>query len=443
MSAGMREKRIRNNLSADGMIRTLRSGFNKIKDHRLRKGTISITNALMSGFAVFSLKDPSLLAFNDRSAINENLQQIYQITNVPSDTQMRTILDAIDPYVISESYKEIFRSAQRGKLLEKYVFLNNCYLVSIDGTNYFSSKEVHCESCLEKTNSKTGEITYQHQMLAATIIHPDIREVIPLMPEPIIKQDGDNKNDCERNASKRFFDKLRKDHPILPIIIVEDGLASNAPHIAELIKHKLHFILGVKDGDHKFLFNHIECAAKNELTTEITIEQDDAAFRIRFINGVPLNESNQDTKVNFIECWETKKGNTLYFSWVTDIEITKENAFLIMRGGRARWKIENETFNTLKNQGYNFEHNFGHGDKNLSVVFASLMMLAFLVDQIQQLACPLFRAVYDKCKHNKRSLWYKMRSLFECLEFDSMESIFKAMLYGYKIKGTIVINSPT
>lgn len=443
MSADIREKRIRNNLSADGMIRTLRSGFNKIADHRLRKGTISITNALMSGFAMFSLKDPSLLAFNDRPTINGNLQQIYKISNVPSDTQMRTILDPVDPNVISESFLDLFRIVQRGKLLEKYVFLNGCYLISIDGSNYFSSKEVHCESCLEKKNSKTGEITYQHQMLAATIIHPDIREVIPLMPEPIIKQDGDNKNDCERNASKRFFDKLRKDHPILPIIIVEDGLASNAPHIAELIKHKLHFILGVKDGDHKYLFNHIECAAKSELTTEITIEQDDAAFRIRFINGVPLNESNQDTKVNFIECWETTKDKTQYFSWVTDIEITKENAFRIMRGGRARWKIENETFNTLKNQGYNFEHNYGHGDKNLSVVFASLMMLAFLVDQIQQLACPLFRAVYDKCKHNKRSLWYKMRSLFECLDFDSMESIFKAMLYGYKIKGTVIINTPT
>lgn len=180
------------------------------------------------------------------------------------------------------------------------------------------------------------------------------------------------------------------------------------------------------------MFNHIECAAKNGLTTEITSEKDDAIFRIRFINGVPLNESNKDTIVNFIEYWETRKGKTQYFSWVTDIEITKENAFLIMRGGRARWKIENETFNTLKNQGYNFEHNFGHGYDYLSIVLAYAMMLAFLVDQIQQAACKLFQAVYDVCGCSKKHLWYLMRSFFECFSFDSMESLFRAILQKYQ-----------
>ena len=438
-----REIKLRQSFSADAQIQTLRLGFDKIDDHRSKAGTVSISDALMSGFAMFSLKDPSLLAFDERRVVDENLKKIYKITNVPSDTQMRTILDDIDPKIISESFNDIFRIAQRGKLLEKYVFLKGCYLISLDGTGHFSSKDIHCNSCLEKTNSE-GETTYHHQILAATIIHPDIKEVIPMPPEPIIKQDGDNKNDCERNATKRFFENLRKDHPHLPIIVVEDGLASNAPHIAELKKHNLHFILGAKEGDHQYLFNQIANAAKNGLVTEIIFEKDGAIVRIRFINNVPLNESNQDTRVNFIECWETKKDHTQHFSWVTDIEITKENAFQIMRGGRARWKIENETYNTLKNQGYHFEHNYGHGYKNLSVVFVFLMMLAFLVDQIQQLACPLFRAVFDKCNHNKRSLWDKMRSLFACLEFDSMESIFKAMLYGYNRKGIIIIiNSPT
>ena len=115
-----------------------------------------------------------------------------------------------------------------------------------------------------------------------------------------------------------------------------------------------------------------------------------------------------------------------------------ENVFKIMRGGRARWKIENETFNTLKNQGYQFEHNFGHGKKNLSVIFALLMMLAFLVDQAQQLGCRLFKAVWEKVR-SKRSLWEKMRGLFHDLEFDSMETLFKALLYGYKIEGLVIL----
>jgi hypothetical protein len=81
---------------------------------------------------------------------------------------------------------------------------------------------------------------------------------------------------------------------------------------------------------------------------------------------------------------------------VTDLRVSTRNVYTLMRGGRARWKIENETFNTLKNQGYHFEHNYGHGEQNLSVVFAMLMMLAFLVDQTQQLCCALFRAVWAK-----------------------------------------------
>ena len=111
----------------------------------------------------------------------------------------------------------------------------------------------------------------------------------------------------------------------------------------------------------------------------------------------------------------------------------------MVKAGRARWKIENENNNTLKTKGYHLTHNFGHGKKNLSVVFALLMMLAFLVDQTQQLACRLFQAVLEK-EGSRRSLWDHMRSLFYSLEFDSMESIYRALLYGYKVEGLTILN---
>lgn len=439
----MRDIKQRKDLCADALFKTTHSGFEKIKDPRIREPKISLPDALMSGFAMFSLKDPSLLAFEERRN-DQNIKNVYHITNIPSDTQMREILDRVDPDTIAPLFADLFRKFQRGKLLEKYVFLEGCYLLSVDGCGYFSSNDVHCESCLEKKNKKTGEITYQHQMLGAVIVHPDIKEVIPLTPEPIIRQDGTNKNDCERNASKRFFEKLRKQHPHLPLIVVEDGLASNAPHIQQLNRHKIHYLLGAKEGDHKSLFRHVESAEKEGLTTEIVTENEKGEIisRFRYINQVPLNDSNPDTRVNFLEYWEVKKGRTMHFSWITDITITIENANQIMRGGRARWKIENETFNTLKNQGYHFEHNYGHGKQNLSVVFAFLMMLAFLVDQIQQHACHLFQAVLAKCG-SKRALWENMRSMFRLLQFDSMEKIFKAMLYGYKIHGFTVLDGHT
>ena len=116
------------------------------------------------------------------------------------------------------------------------------------------------------------------------------------------------------------------------------------------------------------------------------------------------------------------------FSWVTDLTITEDNARELVRGGRARWKIENETFNTLKNQGYQFEHNFGHGVENLSVVFAMLMMLTFLVDQAQEQGCPLFQAIHKKLT-SRRSVWDHIRSHFRHFEFESMQHLYEVVLH--------------
>src|SRR5207245_10273244 len=105
-------------------------------------------------------------------------------------------------------------------------------------------------------------------MLAAVLAHPDLREVLPLAPEPIQKADGDTKNDCERNAAKRLLPKIRADHPHMQFIVVEDALASNAPHIKVLQELKMSFLLGVKPGDHAFLYQHV-CSAidQDQMTT--------------------------------------------------------------------------------------------------------------------------------------------------------------------------------
>lgn len=433
--------RVRKHLNADALFRCLHTGFEKIPDHRNGDVHISLADALMSGFAIFSLKDPSLLAFDERRETDQNLKTIYGIETVPSDTRMGEILDEISPEYLRPSFKDAFRQLQRGKALEPMVFMEGCYLVSLDGTGFFSSTKLHSDICLQKVNKKTGEVTYHLQMLGAAIVHPDFKEVIPLPPEFIMKQDGETKNDCERNAAKRFFEKLRKDHPHLPLIITEDALSSNAPHIREAQKHNLHYILGVKEGDHSFLFEQVEMARNAGQTTELEIVDEknpEMVHRFSFLNQVPLNESNQDLLVNFVEYWEVAPNKVKHFSWVTDFTVTESNLFLIMRGGRVRWKIENETFNTLKNQGYHFEHNYGLGKKNLSLVFAMLMMLAFLVDQTQQLSCKLFRAVWTKLR-SKRALWERMRSLFKEFAFESMQMLYEAILYGVKFQPPIIL----
>ncbi len=310
-------------------------------------------------------------------------------------------------------------------------------LLLVDGTQLYSSEAIGSDYC-QVRKKRNGSEEYYLQMLAGVFAKPGKKEVIPTCPEPIRRHDGSSKNDCERNAAKRFFEDLRRERPHLKIIVVEDGLASNAPHIKELMRHDLRYILGAKPGDHPLLFHYANTAEEGKMT-ELELPDDTEAnirHRFRFLHGVPLNGvSQKELTVNFLEHWETetKKGKEIkrHFSWVTDLEGTPENVMEIMRCGRARWKIENETFNTLKNQGYSIDHNYGLGKKHLSVNFSILTMLAFLVDQVQQLCCPLFQAALEKAK-SKRALWERLRAYFHTFLAPSMEALLRMIAYGFE-----------
>ena len=318
-----RASRGRKHLSADALYALLRLGFDKIPDHRGRNCPISLTDALMSAFGMFALKDPSLLAFEERRN-DENMRNLFGIAHVPSDTHMREILDPVELQGMRSLFNAVFRQLQRGKALEPFVFHRGCYLLSLDGTGYFSSSSIHCDSCLEKVDKQTGEVTYQHQMLAAVMIHPDHREVIPFAPEPIVKQDGTRKNDCERNAAKRLLRQIRREHPHLKLIVVEDGLASNAPHIRELQSLNMHFILGAKPGDHDFLWDQVLAAWDADRVTTISWTEGQVSCELSFINDVPLNESNQDLRVNWLHYSEYgSNGEERKWTWVTDLEISR------------------------------------------------------------------------------------------------------------------------
>lgn len=155
-----------------------------------------------------------------------------------------------------------------------------------------------------------------------------------------------------------------------------------------------------------------------------------------------LPDHPKRARLNFFECeWEEVKGRKIHkgsCSWGTDHKITDDNVYELMLAGRARWKVENETFNTLKNQGYQFEHNFGHGKKNLHTIFAFLMMLAFLIDQIQETACGLFQAAM-KSGRTRQSMWRKMKSFFEMYLIDSWKDLFEAISKRRTFRGAKLI----
>lgn len=420
-------------LSAKGLLQKVRHIFEKIpeptRDSRGLKTSIPIVDCLMSALAIFGLKFPSLLQFDheqEEKTTRHNLKHLYGVEAAPCDTSMRERLDKLDPYYLRSAFTEVFSALQRGKVLESYQFLGKYLLVPCDGTGVFSSPKVHCDNCCQK-HHKDGTTTYYHQLLAGVVVHPDYAEVFPFCPEPIFKADGASKNDCERNAMARFLEHFKREHPHLTIIFTYDALSANGPCIKRIQENGSHFIIGVTPEGNKTLFEWlkgIELDHKEILTKEGRIQ-------LRFYNGVPLNDSHAEIEVNYFECMvTTKKGKVMQFSWITDLEITPQNVYELSRGGRARWRIENETFNTLKNQGYHFEHNYGHGYKHLSHVFAYLMFLAFLIDQVQQKCCALFQAALKRSK-NKKRLWRKLLGLFTDFYIESWEDIWKWIAGGH------------
>ncbi|RTZ88549.1 MAG: hypothetical protein DSY92_10765 [Planctomycetota bacterium] len=192
----------------------------------------------------------------------------------------------------------------------------------------------------------------------------------------------------------------------------------------------MRFILGVKPGDHTALFKQVEERVAQHQASEHTVtDEDKVTHRFRWVNGVSLNQQHPELKVNFLEYWEEDDGQVRHFTWITDFTLSTDNVFAIMKGGRSRWKVENETFNTLKNQGYHFEHNFGHGHQHLATNFSLLMMLAFAIDQIQAHCCAFFQQAL-RAQHTKTYLWEKMRAAFTLLYIRDWEQFFTTLIDG-------------
>lgn len=385
---------------------------------------------------MFQFKCASLLRFDeaardqDDSVLIGNLERLYQLDAVASDTQMRQILDAVPPDALRPAFRAVISECQRGGVLEDFKCLDDRLLVSIDGTGLFSSTKVHCPHCgVRKQRRGSSKIEYYHQMLVSAIVSPNVKTVLALDFEPIVQSDGDTKDLSERNSARRLVASIAEQYPKLKqrFVIVEDALAANGPHVELLCEHGLDFIIGVRLPGSAFLFSAFDERRDTPgAVSEIESTDDKGVVRgCRFANDLPLNARHHEVRVNFIEFWEIDtKGVEHNWSWITSLEITADNALEIARAGRARWRIENETFNTLKNQGYNLEHNYGHGKRYLSSTLAGLMLLAFLTDQVQEHACRLYQTARTKARV-KADLWARMLTYLHEVELPDWEILWR------------------
>ena len=426
--------KLHHKLSIEKLLKIIQTEAKKIPEYRLEILTShTMLDVVMSGFAVFSLKYPSLLQFDNsknKRRIKYNLRTLFGIQKAPSDTTLREVCDEIDPYLLRPAFTEILKTAHKEGALEEHSFLGG-HLLSMDATGHFSSNKISCPQCCKKTH-RNGKDSYYHQLMGAAIVHPDKAQVFPLFPEAITKQDGATKNDCESNAAKRLLPAIREALPDFKFIILQDAIGADAPNIRMIKNQGYSYIITATADDQVSLYNEVQKRICRGEGDEFEITGDDGITRgYRFINHVALNKSNPDVLVNYLDYWEAKDGEQIYnHQWISDIELTRENVNLLMRAGRARWKVENETFNTLKNLGYHLEHNYGHGKKHLSTVFATLMMLAFLVDQIQEHACILFKTARNKF-YSRTALWEEMRGLFRGFFIKCWEDFWLGIIFEW------------
>ena len=422
----------RKNALADRLIKIALQHASQIPDHRPNhcKEKISLSDAIMSGLAVMHMKCPSLLDFDqecENPRVVHNLHHMYGIQRIPSDTHLREMLDPIETDYFRPFFTSLFSYVQSSKRLKKFKYFEEGYLAPVDGTGHFASSKISCpECCIKKADSDNPQ--YYHQLLAICLVKPGQKEVLPLMPEPITKQINVSKNDCEKAALKRLLENLSREHPKLKLVLTFDDLYSDGPTIKMVKSYGYSFIMVAKDSDHAALVEAVDALdAKNKVSRYEYVDEDGYRHWFRYVNGVPVNKSHKDVLVNYLEyVGISPKGEKYTNAWVTDIQLTDNSITKVMRGGRAKWKIENETFNTLKTQGYHLEHNYGHGKEHLATNFACLTFTAFFIDQIEQLGCRLFQKAWA-ASHSKRALWEHMRSLFHWFFIDSWRDFLTAI----------------
>lgn len=414
-------------LKFEALRNLVSSRVQKISDSRMQgKIDHELHDCCLSSLAMMFFQDPSINQFQKRlqKAVHKNnLQTLFNVKTIPKESQMREVMDSIPSTELEPIFADLLKPLQRGKQLEKFKVFKNSYFIPIDATQYFSSGSISCPNCLHKTH-KNGKTTYYHQVLAAAIVCPGIKQVIPISPEPIQNSDGTTKQDCEINAGKRILKKIRSNHPKLKIIIGGDSLYSKQPFLTALKDNHMSFILTAKPSDHTSLYQWFAETRAIKETHSLRIKGLNGREHVyEWLNNIPLNDSKDADNINFFQYSIFKEEKRTFRSgWVTDIKITSKNIKELVKCGRARWKIENETFNTLKNQGYHAGHNFGHGDQHLAYNFFLMNLLAFYMHQIFQLSC----SHYQHCRTEftaYKEFWNNLRSVIRYNIFYNWERL--------------------
>jgi hypothetical protein len=357
-----------------------------------REGEYSMADIGLSAFSVFFMGSPSFLGHQRALQVGHggsNCQTLFRMTAIPTDAYIRQMLDGVSPASFDTLF---FDTIETPGVLAPFERLGGRIPIALDGTEHFCSRKIHCPRCSTRRRSDGGT-EYFHAFLGASIVAPGHQQVLPLPPEFIAPQDGAEKQDCERNAAKRWLARHGPAVAHLRPVYLGDDLFACQPIATAIQQTGGNFILTCKPSSHQTIAEYLRGAELEEHRQSIVIRGKRTTTIHRWLCGVPLRATEDALTVNWfsIEIQNAKGKRTYYNSFVTDLPVTMDTVADLAACGRARWKIENETFNVLKTNGYNLEHNFGHGKQTLASVLVTLNLLAFALHTTARLSVLAWR----------------------------------------------------
>ena len=271
-------------------------------------------------------------------------------------------------------------------------------------------------------------------VLAAVLVAPGKEHVIPLDPEFISPQDGHNKQDCEQQAIKRWVKRNAGRFAPWKLTILTDDLHSHEPLCELLANNKVHYIMTCRTESHQALYREVNLLGKVEdaiqtMTSRRWNGRYHEEWTYRWGSHVPIRAGGNALRTNWCEITIARKdtGRLLYHNaWITSHELTGETVPEIVAAGRAHWKVENENFNVLKNRGYHFEHNYGHGKQHLSATLLTLLLLAFLLHTVLNICYSPYRAIRKKLVA-RETFFNDLRALTRYLYFPNWDHLMSFM----------------
>ena len=431
-------------LGFDALKDTLHRQIAQLPDQRIQgpNTRYAIRDAALGAFGIFFTQSPSFLEYQRRlqhTKGHNNVHTLFDVEQIPCDNQVRKLLDPIAPGSLDAVFVEVFEGLEQHRLLAHFRVLGDQLLVALDGTNYFSSKAIHCSNCLRRQLS-TGQTLYYHAAITPVIVCPGHAQVLALPPEYIMPQDGHDKQDCERAAGKRWLAKHAAQVAPHRVTLLGDDLYSNQPFCALVLHHGFNFIFTCKPDSHAKLYERLAFWQATDAIAEHEARHFNGRFSevtlVRSINDVLLRSGDDALSVNWFDITvvHATTGEQLYHnSGITNHRLTADNVVAVAQSGRGRWKIENENNNVLKTKGYHLEHNFGHGKQYLSAFMLSLNLLAFLFHTVLEWSDNKY-ALLRRVIARRQSFFQDIRALMRYMVFDHWDHLMDFMIRGLELE---------